>query len=74
MKSIKQYSARECNKLLKRKGTFWQVESYDRLIRDADELYKAVEYTLDNPVKAGLCQNRADWKWSYINVDYNEFM
>ena len=29
--SIKKYSAREANKILKRKGKFWQAESFDRL-------------------------------------------
>ena len=74
LKSIKQFSATECNKLLERKGIFWQEESYDRLVRDSDELFRVIEYILDNPVKAGLCQNRADWKWSYIKEKYNEFI
>jgi putative transposase len=74
LKSIKQFSATECNKLLNRKGTFWQEESYDRLIWNSDELFRVIEYVLDNPVKAGLCQNRDDWKWSYMNEKYNEFI
>jgi hypothetical protein len=32
--SLKQYTAREANKLLQRKGQFWQHESFDRVIRD----------------------------------------
>jgi REP element-mobilizing transposase RayT len=74
LKSVKQYSASKCKKLLARKGPFWQEESYDRLIRDHDELYRIMEYILDNPVKAGLCQNRGDWKWSYIKEKYDEFI
>jgi REP element-mobilizing transposase RayT len=38
MKSIKGISAREANKILKRKGSFWQSESYDHIVRDEDEL------------------------------------
>jgi putative DNA methylase len=34
--SIKSYSAQESNKLLSRKGQFWQRESFDRYIRNVD--------------------------------------
>ena len=74
MKSIKNYSARECNMVLGLKGQFWHHESYDRLIRDREELYRIISYVLDNPIKAGLCKERKDWKWSYINPEYDEFM
>lgn len=55
----KSYTANQCNKLLGRSGPFWMEESFDRLIRDDAEFQKYVDYTLDNPVKAGLL----DWKW-----------
>ena len=74
MKSIKNYSAKECNALLGLKGQFWHHESYDHLVRDREELHRIISYVLDNPVKAGLCKERKDWKWSYINPEYNEFM
>ncbi len=74
MESIKKYSAKKCNEILGRKGQFWQHESYDRLVRNREELYRTICYVLDNPIKAGLCENRADWKWSYIKPDYNEFI
>jgi len=74
MESIKKYSAGKCNKLLGRSGQFWQHESYDRLIRDREELYYTICYVLDNPVTAGLCKERKEWKWSYIKSEYNEFM
>jgi len=72
--SIKKFSAKECNKILNRSGQFWQNESYDRLIRNRGELFRIISYVLDNPVKAGLCENRKDWKFSYVKDDYNEFM
>ncbi len=74
MKSIKNFSAIRCNKLLNRTGQFWHHESYDRLVRNREELYRIICYVLDNPLKAGLCKERHEWKWSYINPDYNEFM
>ncbi len=73
MKSIKNYSAREINKILKRKGQFWEHESYDRVIRDRKELYYTINYVLENPVKAGYCNNWYDWEWSYIKPELKEY-
>jgi REP element-mobilizing transposase RayT len=55
----KSYTAKEANKLLGRRGTFWQPEYYDHMIRDERDLAKAIEYVLMNPEMAGL----KDWKW-----------
>jgi putative transposase len=74
MHSIKLFSATECNKALGLKGAFWQDESYDRLVRDNEELRRILIYILNNPVKAGLCSKMSDWKWSYIKSDYNDIM
>ncbi len=62
---LKGSTARECNKLLKRTGAFWQHESYDHVVRNEDELRRIVEYVLNNPVKAGLVEVEEDWMWSY---------
>lgn len=75
METLKKYTARQCNKLLDKTGQgFWQQETYDRLVRDADELFRIISYILDNPVNAGLCENRSLWEWSYVKDEYNEFM
>ena len=66
MKSIKGYSARESNKILGRRGTFWQDESYDHIIRDEKELERIVYYVLNNPVKAGLVDEWGNWEWNYL--------
>jgi REP element-mobilizing transposase RayT len=57
--SWKSFTSKEANKLLGTTGTFWQREYYDRLIRDADEFRSFVNYTVENPVRAGL----RNWKW-----------
>jgi len=67
LQSIKKYSGREANKVLGRDGKFWQHESYDHLIRDGDELIRCMEYTLNNPIKAGLAKSRENYKWNYVN-------
>jgi hypothetical protein len=41
---------------------FWQREYYDRLIRNGDELDRALRYVAGNPERAGL--NRWKWVWS----------
>ena len=57
--SWKGFTAHRANQLLGRQGTFWQRESYDRLIRDQSEFERANAYVVANPEKAGL----RDWKW-----------
>lgn len=74
MHSIKLYSASKCNAFLGKEGAFWQHESYDRLVRNDDELRRIMVYVLQNPVKAGFCKQISDWKWSYIKSEYNDIM
>ncbi len=67
MQSLKGNTALRANKILQRSGAFWQHESYDHVIRDADELERVVAYVLNNPVKAGLVLRWQDWPWSYCH-------
>jgi REP element-mobilizing transposase RayT len=60
----KSYTASEFNKLLNRKGGFWQREPFDRYIRDQKHYASALRYIENNPVKAGLCARPEDWCWS----------
>lgn len=61
MHSIKRFSSSKINKLENREGKLWQKESFDTTIRNEKHLYNAIEYTLNNPVVAGLVKNREDW-------------
>ncbi|MCP9766591.1 hypothetical protein EGI22_01640 [Lacihabitans sp. LS3-19] len=72
MQSIKRFSAYESNKLLNRTGHFWQVESYDRWVRNDDELHRIMAYVLNNPVKANLCEKPFDWKWTFLNERFKK--
>jgi putative DNA methylase len=65
--SWKSYTASECNRILKRKGKFWQPEPFDRYIRNEEHYANAVRYIENNPVKAGLCRRPEDWRWSSAN-------
>jgi REP element-mobilizing transposase RayT len=57
-------SSRAANILLRRNGQFWQEDYYDTLVRDAEQLRKAVRYTEQNPVKAFLSKTAFEWKCS----------
>ncbi len=52
--SIKSYSSNKINRILSRAGSLWMKESYDRLVRDGEELLRTQDYIRANPVKAGL--------------------
>ena len=65
MKSLKGYTAYEANRILGRKGEFWEAESYDHFVRDDAELARIINYVLNNPVKAGLVKDWRDWKWNW---------
>ena len=66
MQNIKRISAYYSNRYLKRKGAFWQSESYDHIVRDEDELNRIIEYTLMNPVKASLVEKWEEWEDNYL--------
>ena len=70
MQSFKRHTARKINQLLKRKGQFWQHESFDHIVRNYVELSRLVNYTINNPVKAGLTDNPYKWRCNYYNEKY----
>lgn len=68
MHSVKRFSANRINKLENREGAIWQKESFDTTIRDQKHLYNVVEYTINNPVSAGLAKNKLDWPGTEIGI------
>lgn len=62
--SLNRHTARECNALRRTCGEFWQRESYDRWVRDIDELERIMLYIEANPVKAGFVETPEDWPFS----------
>jgi putative transposase len=67
LKVIKGGSAFEANRLLGRKGAFWQSESYDHYVRDPSELKRILTYNVQNPVKAGLVGDWREWPYTYLS-------
>ena len=70
LQQLKRNSAKRCNRVLHRSGTFWQHESYDHVIRNSDELKRIVDYIMNNPVKAYLAEIPEEWPYSYVNSDF----
>ncbi len=68
MHSIKLFTARQCNKRLQTSKRFWQQESYDHWVRDSDEMERIICYVENNPVRAGLVQSPAEWRYSSARV------
>jgi putative transposase len=69
LQSLKRFTAQETNKILSRRGAFWQHESYDHVVRDGKELLRVIAYVLRNPEKAGLVDTWESWKWSYFREE-----
>lgn len=62
--SVNRHSAAECNKLRSAAGDFWQRESFDHWVRDAEELERIIRYIEANPVTAGLVTAPELWPFS----------
>lgn len=52
--SIKSFTANRINRHLKQSGTLWMEESYDRIVRDGEELVRIQKYIEHNPIRAHL--------------------
>lgn len=62
--SWKSYTSHQINKMLRKKGSVWEGESFDHLIRDEQAFSRFIDYVERNPVTAGLCHNPEDWPFS----------
>ncbi|MBU6172204.1 MAG: transposase [Planctomycetes bacterium] len=50
--NLKAFSAKQINGILDQSGVIWQQESYDRIIRDPEHLWRCLQYIGKNPAKA----------------------
>lgn len=64
IKSWKGYTARMINRRLGRQGTLWAADYFDRYVRNDEQHVATIAYIEANPVKAGLCAQPEDWRWS----------
>ena len=63
MKAIKGASAHAINHHVGARGTIWQEESFDRVVRSSESLDSKVAYILENPVRKGLVQDWRQYHW-----------
>ncbi|MCI0377005.1 MAG: transposase [Gemmataceae bacterium] len=54
----KGYVAYKVNRAIGRSGTLWQQESFDRIVRDEEHLYRVLQYIGRNPAKAKIPRER----------------
>jgi putative transposase len=67
--SVKSFSVHQINRLRGRRGSLWQDERYDRIIRDEVEFLEKWQYIMNNPVKVELAQRPEEYPWLYIKND-----
>ena len=67
MRGIKGFAAQKINRVTRRSGKVWMVESFDHIIRDEDAWAEKIEYVRQNPVKKGLAKVPADYRWLYVS-------
>ncbi|MGO9146978.1 MAG: hypothetical protein ACLQDF_11475 [Desulfomonilia bacterium] len=60
----------------RREFRFWQAGGgYDRNIENPKTLIQMIDYIHQNPVRRGLVEQAADWKWSSASwYDHGEGM
>jgi len=69
LRRIKSGSAYRINRLLGRRGSLWQRDSFDHLIRHDESLHEKREYIANNPVRAGLVSDWREYKWFWRSSD-----
>ena len=61
--------ARRFNKRHGRRGHVFGERFSCWVIRDEAHLGAALQYVVDNPVKAGMCEVGDEWPWTRVEVD-----
>ncbi len=67
--AVKGYTAYQINQRMNLCGELWQEESYDRIIRDEEHLYRVIQYIGRNPVKCGLL---SPYPFLWINPEWRD--
>ena len=62
--SWKKYTSQKANRILGRRGAFWQPDYWDTYMRGDTHELETRKYIESNPVKAGLAIDPKTWQWS----------
>ncbi|MGO8676637.1 MAG: transposase, partial [Limisphaerales bacterium] len=60
----KGFTAKEANRILGRKGQFWQQGYWDTYMRDAEHESRTRRYIENNPARAKMVSFSKAWLWS----------
>ncbi|MGH8120228.1 MAG: REP-associated tyrosine transposase [Gammaproteobacteria bacterium] len=67
VKLLKGRSARTINRVLGKKGAFWQREYYEHALRRDEDIQETARYIIANPLRAGLVEQLGDYPlWDAI--------
>jgi REP-associated tyrosine transposase len=69
MSGIKGASAHSINKVLKRRGSLWLDESFDRVIRAGADFQDKVAYVLGNPLRHKLVDSLDQYRWVWREAE-----
>ena len=64
LESWKKHTASKVNRLLHRRGEFWQEDYWDTYMRDEQHEFETRNYIERNPAKAALVLDPKTWPWS----------
>ncbi|MBC7834402.1 MAG: class I tRNA ligase family protein [Phycisphaerales bacterium] len=64
--SIKSFASHAIQKARGATGPLWQDESFDRIIRGAEEFQEKVAYIQKNPIRKGLCERWKDYPFTWV--------
>jgi REP element-mobilizing transposase RayT len=77
MKSIKGFSARKINSLLRRNGSIWQSGFYDYVLDSEEKVLARMRYIEDNPLRKGMVNRSEDYEYSSMKyrgeTDFSTF-
>lgn len=73
MNKIKGSSSFKANKIIGNTGNpFWAISYYDRYIRNTNHYLGAVNYTINNVVKAKIANHWMDHPFTWLNPEYQK--
>jgi REP element-mobilizing transposase RayT len=68
LQSWKKHTAQKANRLLGRRGAFWQADYWDTFMRNNEHELETRNYIENNPAKAGLVLGPKAWPWSSARI------
>ena len=74
MQTIGRWIGKKLNPILLHNEVQWQDGYFETRIRSSKQFKYVLAYIENNPVRAGLTANKAEWKWSSAFPDSRKFL